>query len=105
MSEAEIDARLHALLAPPDEFPDALFTARVRRAILADEALRGARRQGWRRFATEVAGSLAVVLAFYLLGGSEAAPESGIVGFGPALAGLVLVAMWTLIALRPAPGR
>ena len=105
MNEAEIDARLGALLAPPDEFPDAVFAARVRRAILADEALRSARRRGWRRFAAELAGSLAVVLAFYLLRGSDSAAQGGTIGLGPALAGLVLVAMWTLVALRPAPGR
>ena len=106
MNEAETDARLHALLAPPEEFADSIFTARVKRAILADEALRAARLRGWRRFGAELAGSLAVVLAFYVLGGADGAvTESGTIGFGPALAGLVLVAMWTLVALRPAPGR
>ena len=105
MNEAETDARLAALLAPPQEFPDAVFTVRVRRGILADEALRAARRQGWRRFGVELAGSLAVVLAFYLLGGSDSGAAAGTIGYGPALAGLVLVAIWTLVALRPAPGR
>ena len=102
MNDAEIDARLHALLAPPDEFPDDSFAGRVRWRILAEAQLEQARRRALRRFAMELAGTAAAVAVFLLLGRTE--PASSVVGFGPALAGLVLIGFWTVIGLRPAAG-
>ena len=99
MNEAETDARLRALLAPPDEFPDEIFTARVSRAILAEASLAAARRRAWRRFAAESAGSVAVLAAFLLLGRSV--PPADMISLGPALAGLMLIGVWMLTALRP----
>ncbi len=97
----DLDARLAALLGPPDEFPDAIFTARMRRAVLAEEQFRAARRGSWRRFAVELAGSLAVIAAFLLLGLAQG-PGDEVITFEPAMAALALVGFWTFVALRPA---
>jgi hypothetical protein len=98
----ETDAKLQALLAPPDEFPDEIFTARVRRQVLAEAQLYEIRRRSLRRFAVELAGTAAAVAVFVLLGRTGAASDT--VGFGPALAGLALIAFWTVVGLRPAAG-
>ncbi len=97
----DLDARLHALLSPPDEFPDEIFISRMRRAVLADEQLRAARRRSWRRFAVELAGSAAILAAFLLLGLAQG-PGDDVIAFEPALAGLLMVGFWTFVALRPA---
>jgi hypothetical protein len=101
MNEDEIDSRLRALLAPPDEWPDEIFTRRVVGAIDAEARLAAARRRTWRRFAVDAAGSAAAVGAFLYLGGLEA--PTGVIQFGPALAGFVLLGLWVLTALRPGP--
>ena len=98
----ETDARLQALLAPPDEFPDEIFTARVRRQVLAEGQLREIHRRSRRRFAVELAGTAAAVAVFVLLGRTGASSET--VGLSPALAGLALVAFWTFVGLRPGAG-
>lgn len=104
MNESELDARLSVLLAPPDEFPDEIFTARVRRAILAEAHLAAARRAGWRRFGADLAGTAAVVAAFLLMsrlgGGGD-----GSLGLGAPLAAFVMLGFWTLAGLRPAAQR
>ncbi len=96
-----LDARLAHLLAPPDEFPDEIFTARTRRAVLAEEQLRAARRRSWSRFTVELLGSLAVLTAFLLLGLAQP-PGDDVITFEPAMAALLLVGFWTFVALRPA---
>ena len=95
----DLNAQLSALLAPPDEFPDEVFTARMRRAVLAEEKLRAATRRSWARFAAELAGSLAVLAAFLLLGRARP-PSHDLITFEPALAALLLVCIWTFIAMR-----
>jgi hypothetical protein len=99
----DIDARLAALLAPPDEHPDEYFAARVRRTILAEQSLEAARRSAWRRFAAELAGTAAIVLVFLLLG--SGGDGEGMLSFGPALAGVAALGLWTLVGLRPAGAR
>jgi hypothetical protein len=100
MNDNEIDARLSALLAPPEEFPDEVFTARVRRAILAEDRLEAARRASWRRFGGELAGTAAIVLAFLLLARISG---GGATGLGPGLAAFVMIGFWTVAGLRPTP--
>ena len=99
MNEAETDARLRALLAPPDEFPDELFAARVARTIHAEAHLVTARRATWRRFAVDCAGTGATLAVFLLLG--LAAPPSDVIGWSPALAGVAMIGFWVLTAMRP----
>jgi hypothetical protein len=101
MNDNRTEARLRALLAPPDEFPDAHFTARVRRAILAEEAMRAARRRAWRRFAVELFGTAAIVLAFFVMGRGDAGAGGEGFNLGPAVAGFTLLGFWTFAALRP----
>jgi len=106
MNDTAAEARLRDLLAPPDEFPDDHFIARVRRAILADEALRAARRRAWRRFAVELAGTAAVGVAFVVMGSGDAGAAGESFNLGPAVAGFALLGLWTFAALRPgAAGR
>jgi hypothetical protein len=97
----DLEARLADLLAPPDEFPDEIFIARTRRAVLADDRLSAARRRSWQRFAVELAGSLAVLAAFLLIAGGQP-PGDDLITFEPATAALMLVGFWTFVALRPA---
>ena len=95
----DLDAQLSSLLALPDEFPDEVFNARMRRAVLADERLRASARLSWRRFAVELAGSVAVLAAFLLLG--RAQPPSGdLITFESAMAAMLLVCIWTFVAMR-----
>ena len=59
-NEAEIDARLGALLAMDEPAPDPLFTHRVLSLVDADRRLAAARRAAWRRFGVEAAAAAAV---------------------------------------------
>lgn len=63
----DVDSKLAALLAAPALPPDEAFVARVSGAIVAEQRIRAARDAMWRRFAIELAGTVSVVGAFYLL--------------------------------------
>ena len=93
-----LDEALRAMLAPPDEFPDAIFTARVRNVMLAEQRMNAARKASWRLFAIELFASGAVVIAFVLL--ARITPAAG--SLEPGLIGFLLLALWVTAALRPA---
>jgi hypothetical protein len=102
-----LDLRLKAVLAAPDRPPDEAFTARVRRAMLAEQRMRSATRIAWTRFATEMAATASAILAFVLLARISPAAESAdfIPLFSPAAAGLLLIALWILVSTRPSEAR
>ena len=77
MSEAEIDARLGALLTGPVRGPDTAFVARVDALIRAEEVLHHARKAAWRRFAGEAFGVLAIAVSVLLLAQFSAQAANG----------------------------
>ena len=103
-SEGETDLRLAGLLAAPARDPDEHFVLQVRQAMIADQALVAARKSAWRKFRVEMAATGAVVLAFLLLNrGAVALPKDVAIPFyHPAMIGFLLLALWGLVAMRPA---
>jgi hypothetical protein len=106
MSE-DIDIRLKSLLAAPERAPDDEFASRVSRAVLAEERMRRSSRTAWTHFAVEMAATASAVLAFVLLAriGPPAESTDFIPVFSPAAAGLVLIALWVGVSLRPSEAR
>jgi hypothetical protein len=103
----DIDLRLKAILAAPERAPDELFAARVRRAVLAEERMRASSRRAWTRFAAEMAATASAIMAFILLARIGPAPESAdfIPLFSPAAAGLLMIALWVAVSIRPSEAR
>jgi hypothetical protein len=105
MSE-EMDLKLASILALPSSEPDPAFADRVMRVVLAEQKLVAARRVAWTRFAAEMCATCAAILAFVLL--ARFSPgESGtfIPLFSPAAAGLLLLALWVAVSVRPSESR
>ena len=95
------DAMLTALLATPARAPDELFAARIRRLVEVEQRLGAARRAAWARFAAEMAAAAALILAFLLAEWLAPADSSDVVPlFGPAAAGLMLLAIWIAVSFR-----
>lgn len=99
---AETDLLLKSLLSAPERAPDEDFTLRMERLVLLETKLGVARRIAWTRFATEMVATAALIVAFLLL--SRLAPpaaDSIIPLFSPAAAGLLLLALWVAVSVRP----
>lgn len=103
----DLDARLRSILAAPERAPDEAFAVRVRRALLAEQRMRAASRAAWTRFAAEMAATASAILAFILLARLGPAAESADIVplFSPAAAGLLLVALWVAVSVRPSESR
>ena len=102
----DVDTRLTALFAMPPTPPDEQFVGRVDRAILAEEKMIAAQAAMWRRFAGELFGAAAIVATFYLLWkvaptGTEIDMQSN----GPALAASMVLLLWLVVQLKPAPAQ
>lgn len=102
MSETT-ELELKALLASPPRPADEAFAMRMTRLVLAEEKLLAARRAAWKRFATEMAAAAAAILVFVLLAKAGPAPDSTRIVplFSPAMAGLLLLALWLVVTWRP----
>ena len=106
MNDAELDARLAALLQEKSEVPASDgFADRVVALAAHDLSQRQWRRRTAMRIGRETLGLIAVLFVFGTL--ARMAPNS--VGSGdmlpvasPAMAGLVLLAMWSLVSISPA---
>lgn len=66
-SEADTDALLAAMLAPPARSGDRGFMQRIDRSINAQAAYKRARGRFWRSFAFEVLAAAALLAALWLL--------------------------------------
>lgn len=103
MNEDEvIDIRLAALLAEPERGPDEAFVGRMHRAVAAEQKIEASRRAAWRRFGYEAVASAAVAVAFVLIG--RMGPLEVALGQGPlspATAGVIILAIWFGVELRP----
>jgi predicted nucleic acid-binding Zn ribbon protein len=104
--DEDFDLRLRALLRSPERRPDEGFARRMQRLVLAEERMRAARRAAWRRFAIEMIAAAALILVFVVLAKAGPAPDSGRIVplFGPASAGLLLLALWVIVSCRPGSG-
>ncbi|MBV8687385.1 MAG: hypothetical protein JOZ90_13060 [Alphaproteobacteria bacterium] len=103
MVDESLDLELAALLRSPERAPDEAFARRLERLVVAEARLRAARRAAWHRFTMEMVAAAALLLAFALLTRSAPPPDSAgtIPLFGPAAAGLLLLALWIAVSLRP----
>lgn len=100
----DIDRRLKSLLAEPPPAPDAAFADRVVALAAYEAQRRRSTRRIWSRLAGDGAALAAVLGAFAL---AARLPAGELVGFGdtialasPAMAGVVLLALWALVAAR-----
>jgi hypothetical protein len=106
MNEAELDARLAALLRDEPPVPGSdIFADRIVALAAHDLSRRQWRRRTAGRIGRESLGLVAVLFAFIVLAGM--APES--LGPGdflplssPGMAGLVMLVLWSFVSLSPA---
>lgn len=97
----DIDTKLNALFAVPPTPPDEKFVKRVDAAVMAEQRMQAARVAMWRRFAVELAGTIAVVAAFHLLW--EMAPNDIDIGplmHAPGIAASMLLFLWLGVQQR-----
>jgi len=101
-----VDLRLEAFLAPPDRARDEAFAARIGRLVAAEERMRTARRAAWTRFAASMLATASLLPLFVLLarlGGADSPAK--VSPFSPAGAGLLLLALWLIVAATLSEGR
>jgi hypothetical protein len=105
MSE-DPDRLLRSLLATPERAPDEAFALRLQRLATAEQRLSAARRVAWTRFAAEMLATAALIIAFLLLSRLGPLADSGAIIplFSPAAAGLLLLALWVGVSVRPGGG-
>lgn len=102
MNEREIDRRLSELLARAAPKPDRAFVDRVALAVRIDGQLAAARRRSLRRALVDCGAAIAVGASFYFMSQMAGAEIDGIIlPGGPAMAGLVMLALWSAVALPP----
>jgi len=94
----DVDAELKSLLAAPSSPPDEAFVKRVNCAVVAEQKMIAAQVAMWRRFAVEVAGAAAVLVAFYLLwkmapSGVEIEPLAN----APGVAASMILILWLVL--------
>lgn len=94
-NNADIDAMLTAMLAPPMRPGDRAFTVQVERAIDAQAAYARARARFWRSFAFEALAIAALLAALWLLSSAPLpAPLSGATHWGLASPLLLILLLW-----------
>jgi hypothetical protein len=99
------DLLLKSLLATPERAPDEGFALRIERLVLFEERMRAARRVAWTRFAMEMVATAALLVAYFLLTRlTPVSPDSVIPLYSPAAAGLLLLALWVGVSVRPGGG-
>jgi hypothetical protein len=94
-SEADVDAMLAMLFAPPPREGDRAFVAQVDRAIAARAAYAYARRRFWRSFAFEALAITALLAALWLFSSAPLlAPLAGSAQWGLAPPLLLVLLLW-----------
>lgn len=100
MNEDDIDRRLGAMLRAAEPPPDPAFAERVMLAARIEREFAAARRRSLLKAAMDCAGAVAVGAAFLLLSQIEPPAAEGMISLqGPAMAGLVMLALWGAIML------
>ncbi len=99
---SDLDQELKALLLGERQEAEEPFTQQVRQLVLFEQRARAARRIAWKRFVVEVAASAGVVAVLFILtklpltaGAATPLP------FGPAAVALLIMGIWTAVAVRP----
>lgn len=106
MNEQDIDRRLGALLRQAEPEPDPIFVERALLSARIDREFRIARRRAWTRATIDCGAAVVVAVSFLLLSGMPGAGSGGfILPGGPAMAGLVMLLLWGLVALPISSGR
>lgn len=105
MTDHDIDAQLCKLFAEEPPAADAAFADRVVALAAYDQAARRTRRRALRRAASDSLALVAVVATFALL--ARAAPVAADLGdtiplTSPAMLGVAMIGLWSLVGLRPA---
>ncbi|MEA3038636.1 MAG: hypothetical protein QOE79_1149 [Sphingomonadales bacterium] len=96
------DLLLKSLLATPDRAPDEGFALRIERLVRIEARMRAARRVAWTRFAVEMVATAALLVAYWRLTRlTPVSPDSVIPLYSPAAAGLLLLALWVGVSVRP----
>jgi hypothetical protein len=99
------DLLLKSLLAAPERAPDEAFAQRLERLVLIERKLRAARRIAWTRFGAEMLATASLLVAYVLLTRlTPVSPDSVIPLYSPAAAGLLLLALWVGVSVRPGGG-
>lgn len=99
------DLLLKSLLAAPERAPDEGFALRIERLVLVEDRLRAARRAAWARFGAEMLATASLLVAYFLLTRlTPVSPDSVIPLYSPAAAGLLLLALWVGVSVRPGGG-
>ena len=105
MTDTDLDRRLGALLREPEPAADPAFAERVVAAARLDKEIRRVRGRAWRRAAIDCAGAIAVAAAFFVLSQEQAPLPGGMMSlYGPAMAGMIMLGLWALVALPIAAG-
>lgn len=100
MTERDLDTRLGKWLARPAPEPDPGFVDRVVLTARIDRELMRARRRNLRRALIDCGAAVAVGASFYLMSQMGGAELNGVIlPGGPAMAGLVMLALWSAVAL------
>ena len=100
MNEQDIDRRLGELLGRPEPEPNPAFVERVVLAVRIDRQLAEARRRSLRRAFADCGAAVAVGASFYFMSQMSGAAADGVIlPGGPAMAGLVMLALWGAVAL------
>ena len=106
MDEHDVDARLNALLREPEPAADPAFADRVMLAVRVEQQFAVARRRGWRRAIIDCSAAAAVGMTFFLMSQVGTPDPSGVIPLeGPAMAGLVMLLVWGVVALPTSGGR
>ena len=99
MNESKLEQRLGALLFEPEPEADEAFVQQVLAAARLDEQFRLARRRALRRALVECGAAIAVAATFYLMSQEQAPLPDGMMSLqGPAMAGLVMLALWAIVS-------
>ena len=100
MTEQEIDRQLGEWLVRPMPEPDPAFVDRVVLAARIDRQLALARIRNLRRALIDCGAAVAVGASFYLMSRMSGSEINGVLlPGGPAMAGLVMLALWSAVAL------
>ena len=103
MSNEETDLRIGALLRELPTPGSDLFVLQVERRIDAEMRLDAARRAAWRRAFRETFATAAIIAAFVFLARlSPEVPADGLTFASPAMAAMLLLALWLTVGLREA---
>ena len=99
MNDTELERRLGALLREPEPDADEAFVQRVMAAARLDAQFRRTRRRALRRTLLECGVAIAVAATFYLMSQEQAPLPDGMISLqGPAMAGLVMLALWAIVS-------